>query len=349
MSKILTISGERETYEVMLSFSILWENALGIAAYTYPEIHPRLSKSSSYWSELEKILPENLKKELDLVQKHNTWYAQLQLLHQFDFKKIDEVVFEVTNLKMDELLFICLPYLGVENEEKRYKAAFEKDSNSISDLYQAAQGHKFFSSYLQYLFNVKEEDLKKHLVMTITGWYENVLKLHEEHIESILAQEHYEKSRHQSKYESEKFVKYVTGEEYHPEPNIQKVLLIPQLMYKPLNIGMTLRGTKVIYYAVSDGNKFLKDDRDAPPSFLVHTYKALADESRLRIVKHLTKKSYTLQELTEKLSIPKSTLHHHLSILKLSGLVSIQSSKYCLNKQEIDFINESLMTYIEEP
>ena len=45
-------------------------------------------------------------------------------------------------------------------------------------------------------------------------------------------------------------------------------------------------------------------------------HKALGDEARLRIVKMLFEKERTLQEITERLQLGKSTVHHHLKLLR---------------------------------
>ena len=57
------------------------------------------------------------------------------------------------------------------------------------------------------------------------------------------------------------------------------------------------------------------EDTYTPSYFLVLKHKALGDEARLRIVKILFEKERTLQEITERLQLGKSTIHHHLKLL----------------------------------
>lgn len=49
--------------------------------------------------------------------------------------------------------------------------------------------------------------------------------------------------------------------------------------------------------------------------------KALANESRLRIVDHLAKAESTAGELTELVGLDQSTVSKHLSVLRASGIV----------------------------
>jgi ubiquinone/menaquinone biosynthesis C-methylase UbiE len=54
------------------------------------------------------------------------------------------------------------------------------------------------------------------------------------------------------------------------------------------------------------------------------TYKALADESRLRLLHILSKGQFNVQELTSILGSGQSTVSHHLKILSAAGLLSAQ-------------------------
>lgn len=51
-------------------------------------------------------------------------------------------------------------------------------------------------------------------------------------------------------------------------------------------------------------------------------FKALADETRREILFLLMEKEMSVKEILEQVSIPNSTLSHHLEILYNSGLVS---------------------------
>ena len=46
----------------------------------------------------------------------------------------------------------------------------------------------------------------------------------------------------------------------------------------------------------------------------------------------LFEKERTLQEITERLQLGKSTVHHHLKLLRAAKLVDIHDGKYVLRK-----------------
>lgn len=48
----------------------------------------------------------------------------------------------------------------------------------------------------------------------------------------------------------------------------------------------------------------------------------------------LFEKERTLQEITERLQLGKSTVHHHLKLLRSAKLVDIHDGKYVLRKKK---------------
>ena len=49
----------------------------------------------------------------------------------------------------------------------------------------------------------------------------------------------------------------------------------------------------------------------------------------------LFEKERTLQEITERLQLGKSTVHHHLKLLRAAKLVDIHDGKYVLRKKVV--------------
>ncbi|MBV8682216.1 MAG: metalloregulator ArsR/SmtB family transcription factor [Caulobacteraceae bacterium] len=58
---------------------------------------------------------------------------------------------------------------------------------------------------------------------------------------------------------------------------------------------------------------------------LLDFFKALAHESRLRIVGLLAQREYSVQELAALLDLKEPTVSHHLAILKAQGLVTVRA------------------------
>ncbi len=115
------------------------------------------------------------------------------------------------------------------------------------------------------------------------------------------------------------------GLDYEIPLGVTRVILIPSVVLRPLSLIDQFRDTLLVFYAVAD--EFLDSDPEAPPSWMVRTYKALGDERRLRILRRLSEEETSLDDLTELLGLSKSTVHHHISVLRAAGLVRVHISK----------------------
>jgi DNA-binding transcriptional ArsR family regulator len=102
---------------------------------------------------------------------------------------------------------------------------------------------------------------------------------------------------------------------------ISRVILVPSVLTRPLSLIDGYRGTLMVYYGIAD--EFINSDPEAPPSWLVRTYKALSDERRLRILRRLSESPASLDDLVEMLGLTKSTVHHHITLLRGAGLIRV--------------------------
>lgn len=77
-------------------------------------------------------------------------------------------------------------------------------------------------------------------------------------------------------------------------------------------------------------------------------FKAMANESRLRIVGLLAQRERTVQELAETLSLKEPTVSHHLAVLKSLGLVTVRPDGvmrwHALDAQALATMNRRLVS-----
>jgi DNA-binding transcriptional ArsR family regulator len=347
MNILNTTSRKRETYQVELTYSPLWESALGIAAITNTKLLNTLEKPAAYWRDLKESFSEDLSNDLKYVEDNNTWKALLQLLHTFEGREITAFCDYIHGLNENKLKFICLPYIDEYYQDVREKSANGVNEANLS-LIEATKDNPFFPQYVNYIFHVDPDELKKHLISVMSGWFHAVVKPSLKNINEILETDYKSKLNMGETLRSEQLVEWATGGiNYLPEPSVHKVLLIPQYIYRPWNIEADIEGVKVFYYPVS--NKSLSpEDKYMPSNFMVQKYKALGDEARLKIVKILFEKERSLQEITELLGMGKSTVHHHLKLLRASRLVEIKDSKYCLRHRALTMLEAELKEFLKE-
>ncbi|MGM0851290.1 MAG: ArsR/SmtB family transcription factor [Bacillota bacterium] len=340
-------SRKRETYEVRIEASLLWECALGIAAVTNTRLIDTLEKPKESWDRLKKSFSEPLIEDLKFVEKNNTWKSLLLLLHQKEFRDLSEFITFLDELADENLRFICIPYIGNKFEDLRMLAS-EGDESSRNRLKKQTEGNPFFPEYIEFVCTTQVHPLREHLKSVMTRLYEEVIVPQRETISQILRRDKQAKEKMSGKLKPEAMVEWATGGiTYLPEPSVHTVLLIPQSIYRPWNVEGDVEGVKVFYYPVANESIY-PDDKDMPSYFLVQKHKALGDEARLRMVKLLKESKRTLQEITNELNMGKSTVHHHLKILRSARLVEAQDGKYRLKENAVQSLSNELMQYLTD-
>lgn len=108
-------------------------------------------------------------------------------------------------------------------------------------------------------------------------------------------------------------IKATHGVEYRREPWIETVVLVPTVLNRPWIDIAEYGATKFFFFPASSASS-------VPDTELVELYKALGDETRLRILRLLSNGESSLTEIAEKLGLAKSTVHGHMRILRVAGL-----------------------------
>ncbi len=121
-----------------------------------------------------------------------------------------------------------------------------------------------------------------------------------------------------------------------------RVVLVPSVLTRPLSLIDGYRGTLVVFYGIAD--EFIDSDPEAPPSWLVRTYKALSDERRLRILRRLSEGPASLDDLAEMLGLTKSTVHHHITLLRGAGLIRVHIPEEKSSREKAYSLREQTLT-----
>jgi len=201
---------------------------------------------------------------------------------------------------------------------------------------------------LCHFFSMNSETTKAELLDILERWYDRVFCHQEQEILPILERDAEAKRALKQTMTVERLVETATnGLEYVPGAGFRKVLLIPSYILRPWNETLDYQDIKIFCYPVADES--VLEDSKVPPVRLVRLYKALADERRLRILKMLTGRSYSLQELTDEFGIAKSTMHHHLATLRTAGLVRARTDDklYSLRQGMLSEASELLNKYLK--
>jgi DNA-binding transcriptional ArsR family regulator len=107
-----------------------------------------------------------------------------------------------------------------------------------------------------------------------------------------------------------------------PEQRIRRIILAPTYFGRPYNSLTKVGDVQLVCYPIADSS-LGSADRLTPPNSTVRLYRALGDESRLRILKLLSERDRYLTEIAHELDLSKPTILHHLAALRSAGLVTI--------------------------
>lgn len=102
-----------------------------------------------------------------------------------------------------------------------------------------------------------------------------------------------------------------------PTPEIDRVVLVPQVTDRPFFVVMSHGTTQIVVFPGAT-----LPDRE----FVERVATALSDPSRLDLVVHVASGLSTTAELMEATGLSRSTTHHHLTHLRVAGIVTVGGS-----------------------
>jgi DNA-binding transcriptional ArsR family regulator len=111
------------------------------------------------------------------------------------------------------------------------------------------------------------------------------------------------------------------GVRWVPEPGTRRLFLSPSYFARPYNYVFGRRDWHMFAYPLAESA--LGADADAVPAASIRLFRALGDESRLRILRLLASGDLYLTEIAERMGLSKPTVSHHLAQLRAAGLVTI--------------------------
>jgi DNA-binding transcriptional ArsR family regulator len=114
------------------------------------------------------------------------------------------------------------------------------------------------------------------------------------------------------------------GVRWVPEPGTRRLFLSPSYFTRPYNYVFGGRDWHMFAYPLAESA--LGADADAVPAASIRLFRALGDESRLRILRLLASGDLYLTEIAERMGLSKPTVSHHLAQLRVAGLVTITES-----------------------
>jgi DNA-binding transcriptional ArsR family regulator len=138
------------------------------------------------------------------------------------------------------------------------------------------------------------------------------------------------------------------GFELGDDPSLRRAVLLPSYWCRPWLVLGRLGDTEMLSSPVAE--QFVLLPSEAPPPSLVKLFKALGDEGRLKLLRRMGSGSIALGDAMAELGVAKATAHHHLSILRQAGLVSLRDDErrtlYGVRADPPEVARETLASYL---
>jgi len=165
-------------------------------------------------------------------------------------------------------------------------------------------------------------DLPKASRSAIHAWLSKYQEV-EGRVARMLARDASSRSTDEARTDPLGFVERTTnGIRVTPERQLRTVHLIGSYFGRPYNSVGRIGDTMVITYPIADAALGPSNRMNVPAS-TVRLYRALGDETRLRILRLLAEQDRYLTELANELELSKPTISHHLAQLRSAGLVTV--------------------------
>lgn len=215
--------------------------------------------------------------------------------------------------------------------------------------------HPTWPAALKGLLSLSSTDAKALLLEVVGDWHEPVFVHEGPALMAVAERDAAEKRALAPTMTGTALIDAATrGWDYVPERGVTNVILAPSVVQRPWVTTCDHGDTRIFCYSVAD-ESFGAAGGD-PPAFLVRRLKALGDSRRLLILHRLRAERRSLHELAIEFSMPKTTLHHHLAVLRAAGFIRLRdeasrqysplAARYDLMVEAIPATWETLTAYL---
>lgn len=306
---------------------------------------------AEWFAAVNEDLSPDLRDDITKIGVGEIWVGLLTLLAELsDNSTIADFVALLADYDPVELRLRLLTLHGVVPEEDlnvaRDAAGGDADALSVVLSLPSFDDHGPWRDGLRYLLEQEPSVSHEAITSIVRRFSDEVFSPHAAGFRPILERDADAKREMAARVSPRRLVEVATNG-IDPARYQRPILLVPHVVARPWVVFTTALDELILCYPVAD--EYMDADPDAPPQWLIKTYKALGDERRLRILRRLSRGPASLHELTGELDASKSTVHHHLMLLRAAGLIRVTIGKdkeYSLRKDVVPETTAILQAYI---
>jgi DNA-binding transcriptional ArsR family regulator len=205
---------------------------------------------------------------------------------------------------------------------------------------------------LTVLLPLDPAETKRRLLEALGRWHQESFAAREAGLVELLAADAQATTELAATVPPARLIELVCGGfAYEPEPECPRVLLVPHLAARPWLLLCQHRDTRIICHPARHQSS---DQRAATAEGLLRLGRALGDEQRQRILAALAGGArLELEELAGAVGLSRSTVHHHLALLRAAGLVRLAGNarryRYGLRREAVAEATALLASLLTAP
>lgn len=325
-----------------------------LAAFTSGPARASLESGKAWIREVRKLAGSELIARVE--RYHIGAYAELVTvaLEAAQPRGPDELIAALEGIDADELR---RRLLGADSalertmvSEDAFERAIDGDSRARSEVRTAFGTDQRSRQAIGRLLIEPADDIKTAMIAVLHDWAKAVLPQFGADAEAAIARDVAAKQAMLRTTPGQAVLANATsGVTFEPSPWITEVVIVPTLALRPFVVPVDHRHTAVFLCSVADDA--LDDDAEAPPRTLVKLAAALGDDLRLRMLRLLTEDDLNASEIADRLAVDRTTLHHHLGILRSAGLLTVRDEgatgwRYALRDDRLAGIKQDLESYL---
>jgi DNA-binding transcriptional ArsR family regulator len=141
-----------------------------------------------------------------------------------------------------------------------------------------------------------------------------------------------------------------SGLDFEPPAWLREIVIAPSVALRPFVVPADFDATRMFLVSVSDE---AIDPEGAVPRRLAKLAAAVGDPIRVRALRELARHDgLTTSALAERLGVERTSLHHHLGLLRSAGLLSIEDRgdggwHYRVRRDRVEDLGALLQSYLE--
>ena len=357
-AKVMDRTGSKARLEVDIEWAPAYELVMQLAATGSGDIKGTFDHVPPSFDELRTNLSPRLVAALELLGPAGgkNWGALVGLCWHLGLREPGDLIGHLSSLSAVDIRLVLLgahlPALRAATPPRTLVAAAEGDRAAGRDLIEkvaTVYPDDSDAEAFALLVGLDPEETKSAVVAGLRGWHREVFAAQEAEVARALTRDLDAKRALARTTSPEHLIEIATnGLQYTPQQWVRRVVLIPHLAMRPWNVMNAWDEATIVCYPAADHD--LPADPAEPPSRLVRLHKALGDEKRLRMLRVLSSRTATLQELADATGLAKSSAHHHTVILRSAGLITVtleDTSRYTLRREALPDVARWLDAYLE--